>query len=196
MPDRTADAVGHGLQDLEAAARHRNQTKSSLSRSLSQPQGSDPMVSVPSMKRVSARNADNRLAKSRLKGVSGGRVRRHGGLAGACAMSGHGDAANQCAVVLGESRLSTPRAKLPGLWRVDEMQHDRLEPPFEVKQEKIAHEIEARRERREIALERGVERVLLHERIALGLVAKRLASRAPSASRPATRPGRSPSGRR
>jgi hypothetical protein len=40
-------------------------------------------VSGPSMKRVFARKADRRLAKSFLRGVSGGRVRRHGGLAGA-----------------------------------------------------------------------------------------------------------------
>ena len=78
------------------------------------------------------------------------------------------------AIVLSEPRFAPPRAKLPGLRRVDEMQHDRLEPAFEVEQEKVAHEIEARRQRREIAFERGVERVLLHERIALRLVAQRL----------------------
>ncbi len=54
------------------------------------------------------------------------------------------------------------------------MEHDRLEPAFEIKQEKVAHEIEARRERREIAIERGVERVLLHECKALRVVAQRL----------------------
>src|SRR5258707_14725608 len=53
------------------------------------------------------------------------------------------------------------------------MQNDRLERTFEVKQEKVAHEIEARREGREIAFEHGVERILLHERIAPRLVAKR-----------------------
>jgi hypothetical protein len=49
----------------------------------------------PSMKRVSVRNANNRRANSRLTGVSGGRVRRHGGVDGVFAKSGHGDAANQ-----------------------------------------------------------------------------------------------------
>jgi hypothetical protein len=47
------------------------------------------------MKRVSARNANNRSAKSRLKRVSGGRVRRHGGASGDFAKFGQGDAANQ-----------------------------------------------------------------------------------------------------
>ena len=53
------------------------------------------MVNGPSIKRVLARNADNRPAKSRLTRVSGGRVRRHGGAAGDFARSGQGDAANQ-----------------------------------------------------------------------------------------------------
>src|ERR1700733_7092475 len=70
------------------------------------------------------------------------------------------------AITLGEPGFASPRAKLPRLRRVDEMQHDRLEPAFEVEQEKVAHEIKARRKGREIAFERGVERVLLHERIA------------------------------
>jgi len=53
------------------------------------------MVSGPSMKRVSVRNANKFLANARLTGVSGGRVRRHGGEGSAFAKSGHGDAANQ-----------------------------------------------------------------------------------------------------
>src|ERR1700734_3986946 len=53
------------------------------------------------------------------------------------------------------------------------MQNDRLETAFEVEQEKVTHEIEARRERRKISSQRRVERVLLHERVALRLVAKR-----------------------
>jgi hypothetical protein len=58
-------------------------------------QSSDRTVTVPSMKRLSARNADKRFANSRLRGVSGGRVRRHCGAAGDCARSGQGDVANQ-----------------------------------------------------------------------------------------------------
>src|SRR5580692_265769 len=55
------------------------------------------------------------------------------------------------AIVFGEPGFAPPRAKLPGLRRVDEMQHNRLEPAFEVEQEKVAHEIEARRKGRETA---------------------------------------------
>src|SRR5277367_811141 len=58
-------------------------------------QGSAWTVNVPSIKGVSARNASRRFAKFRLRGVNGGRVRRHCGVAGDCAKSGQGDAANQ-----------------------------------------------------------------------------------------------------
>src|SRR6185312_4737471 len=58
-------------------------------------QSSGGNVSVPSMKRVLPRNADRRFEKAFLRAVSGGRVRRHGGLNGARARSGQGDAANQ-----------------------------------------------------------------------------------------------------
>jgi hypothetical protein len=57
-------------------------------------QGSVWTVSVPSIKRVSARNTDKRLANSHLTGVSGGRFRRHNGVGGACAKSGQGEDAN------------------------------------------------------------------------------------------------------
>src|SRR6202042_5170 len=78
------------------------------------------------------------------------------------------------AIGLSEPRFAAPRAKLPGLRRVDEMQHDRLDPAFEIEQEKVAHEVEARRKGRETPFERCVERVLLHERIAFRVVAQRL----------------------
>ena len=53
------------------------------------------------------------------------------------------------------------------------MEHDRLDPALEVEEEEVAHEIEPRRQRREIAFERRVERVLLVEGKPLGRVAKR-----------------------
>src|SRR5271155_457587 len=64
------------------------------------------------------------------------------------------------------------------------MKHDRLDYSLEVEQEEVAHEIEARRQRREIAFERRVERILLVEREAFGRVAERsrhpLRERAPA----------------
>src|SRR5271166_4710321 len=67
---------------------------------------------------------------------------------------GPGRGGEPVAIVFGKARFAAPGGELPGLRRVDEMQDDRLEPGFEVDEKEIAHEIVARRQRRETSLER------------------------------------------
>ena len=57
------------------------------------------------------------------------------------------------AVAFGEARLAFPVVKRPRLRRIDEVQHDRIDAALEVEEEEVAHEIVARRQRREAALE-------------------------------------------
>ena len=62
-----------------------------------------------------------------------------------------------------ETQFAAPAVVFPRLRAVDEMLHDRVQFLLEIEQEEIAHEIVARRQRREAAGESDVERALLHE---------------------------------
>ncbi len=122
------------------------------------------------MKGCPARKAARRSEKARRMGVRAGLPRR--ALAVVLRPIRPGGGGEPASIGLGETRLA-PEARLPRLWRDDEVKNDGLDPPLEVEEEEVPHEIETRRERREEALERGVERVLLHEGIARRVVAKR-----------------------